>query len=161
MFFQQEIVMKFSRSVYSLATAATLGFAALGASASAQAGDVYWSVGVSQPGVQVGVSNAPPVVYHPAPVVMYPQPHVVYAPPPPPPRVIYRPAPVYHAPPQVVYVPQPYYTQAGWVYPGQRRGWYKHHGPQGGWDRDGRGGYNGHNNGYPGPVPAPQQPRHR
>lgn len=154
--------MKFSRSVYSLAAAATLGLAGLGATASAQAGDVYWQVGVSQPGVHVGVSNAPPVVHYPRPVVVYPQPQVVYAPPPPP-QVIYRPVPVYHAPPQVVYVPQPYYTQAGWVYPGQRRGWYKHHGPQRGWDRDGRGGYDGYygNNGYPGPAPAPQQPRHR
>lgn len=142
--------MKFSRSVYSLAAAATLGLAGLGATASAHAGDVYWSVGVSQPGVRVGVSNAPPVVYQPAPVVIYPQPHVVYAPPPPP-QVVYRPAPpVYYPQPQVVYVPQPYYTQAGWVYPGYRHGWERHHGPRGGWDRrDDRGGYQG-NPGYPG-----------
>jgi len=141
--------MKFSRSVYSLAAAATLGLAGLGATASAHAGDVYWQVGVSQPGVHVGVSNAPPVVYQPAPVVVYPQPHVVYAPPPPP-QVVYRPAPVYYPQPQVVYVPQPYYTQAGWVYPGYRHGWERHHGPRGGWDRhDDRGGYQG-NPGYPG-----------
>jgi hypothetical protein len=36
-------------------------------------GDVYWSVGVSQPGVSVGVSNMPPprvVVVQPRPVVI-------------------------------------------------------------------------------------------
>ncbi|WP_310564495.1 hypothetical protein [Hydrogenophaga sp.] len=36
--------------------------------------DVYWSIGVSSPGVVVGVSNAPP----PRPVVVYPQPVVVH-----------------------------------------------------------------------------------
>jgi hypothetical protein len=36
---------------------------------------VYWSVGVHQPGVSVGVSNAPPrVIYSPASVVVYPAP---------------------------------------------------------------------------------------
>ena len=133
--------MKFSRSVYSLTAAATLAVAGLGASASAQAGDVYWQVGVSQPGVHVGVSNAPPVVHYPRPVVVYPQPQVVYAPPPPP-RVIYRPAPVYHPQPQVIYVPQPYYTQAGWVYPGYRHGWDKRRGHPGHWNR---GGYDDRN----------------
>ena len=109
--------MKFSRSVYSLTAAATLAVAGLGASASAQAGDVYWQVGVSQPGVHVGVSNAPPVVHYPRPVVVYPQ-------------------------PQVIYVPQPNYTQAGWVYPGYRHGWDKRRGHPGHWNR---GGYDDRN----------------
>ena len=41
--------------------------------------DVYWSIGVSQPGVSVGVSNAPPprVVYR-EPVVVYQEPRVIY-----------------------------------------------------------------------------------
>ena len=34
----------------------------------ARAGDIYWSVGVHSPGVHVGVSNAPTVIYAP-PVV--------------------------------------------------------------------------------------------
>ena len=38
---------------------------------SAQAADVYWSIGVHQPGVHVGVSNGPRVVYGPPPVVVY------------------------------------------------------------------------------------------
>lgn len=68
----------------------------------AQASDVYWSVGVHQPGVSVGVSNAPPVVYaYPGvrhrPVVVYQQPVVVHQP--------YR----YVRP--VVVVPQPVYVQ--------------------------------------------------
>lgn len=140
--------MKSSRSVYSLAAAATLAMAALGAGTAAQAGDVFWSVGVASPGVQVGVSNAPPVVVHQRPVIVYPQPQVVYAPPP----VVYYPQPVYQQPqvvyqqPQVVYQ-QPYYTQAGWIYPGYRYGWDKHHGHDnrhGGWDRDEHGDRDDH-----------------
>ena len=53
------------------------GFVALLVSTSASANGVYWSVGVSSPGVQVGVQNAPPVVYQ-TPVVVYQQPQVVY-----------------------------------------------------------------------------------
>ena len=54
--------------------------------------DVYWSIGVNSPGVSVGVSNAPPVVYgypvyDPRPVVVYPRPVVV------------APQPVYYGPP--------------------------------------------------------------
>ena len=45
----------------------------------AQARDVYWSVGVNSPGVQVGVSNGPPIyVQHPRPVYVQPAPVVVY-----------------------------------------------------------------------------------
>jgi hypothetical protein len=73
----------------------------------AHAADVYWSVGVHQPGVSVGVSNAPPVV------VAYPSYPVVV------PRVIYGP------PPAVVIAPQP--RVIGWVPPGHRKHWKKHH----------------------------------
>ncbi len=38
------------------------------------------------------------------------QTQTVYVAPPPPPRVVYRSAPVYYAPPPVVYYPQPYYS---------------------------------------------------
>lgn len=57
---------------------------ALGA-AGAQAGDVYWSLGMQSPGVVIGASNAAPVyaapVYvAPAPVVVYPAPRVMTQP---------------------------------------------------------------------------------
>lgn len=47
----------------------------------AKASDVYWSVGVQSPGVQLGVSNAPPApvyVQRPRPVYVQPAPVVVY-----------------------------------------------------------------------------------
>ena len=84
----------------------------------AHANDVYWSVGINQPGVSVGVSNAPPVMVHqyptvrhhpvvvnPYPVVQH-RPVVVY----PQPVVVHQPYP-YVRP--VVMAPQPVYVQ-GW-----------------------------------------------
>lgn len=62
---------------------------ALGVAAAARAADVYWSIGIHQPGVSVGVSNAPPVVVAPAPRWHAATPVVVM-----PPRVVYVPAPV-------------------------------------------------------------------
>ena len=45
-----------------IAALATVGLAALAAAGAAQAGsNVYWSVGVAAPGIQVGVASAPPV----------------------------------------------------------------------------------------------------
>ncbi len=104
--------MKFNRSVYSLAVAAALGAAALGASSAARAGDVYWSVGVSSPGVQLGVASAPPVLVQP----VYVQP------------VYVQQRPVYVATQPVVYMrPAPVYVvQTAWVQPG--RGWQYGHG---------------------------------
>lgn len=58
------------------------------AAASAQAGDVHWSIGIHSSGAGASFYSAPPVVYAPAPVVVYPAP--VYAAP----RVMYAPAPV-------------------------------------------------------------------
>lgn len=46
----------------------------------AQAGDVYWSLGMQTPGVVIGASNAAPVYVAPAPVVVYPAPRVVVEP---------------------------------------------------------------------------------
>lgn len=63
--------------------------------APAQARDLYFSIGVNTPGVSVGVSNAPPVVYHPPAVVHYPPP------------VVHYPSPVVQYPPAVVHYPQP------------------------------------------------------
>jgi hypothetical protein len=83
--------------------------------------DVYWSIGISQPGVSVGVSNAPPVVYR-EPRVVYREPVVVYREP----RVAYRePRVVYQRP--VVVVPAPVIYQS-WGHPrfDDRRSYKKH-----------------------------------
>jgi hypothetical protein len=51
--------------------------------------NIHWSIGINSPGVSVGVSNAPtvvysypsygyPVYYEPRPVVVYPRPVVVH-----------------------------------------------------------------------------------
>lgn len=70
----------------------------------AHASDVYWSVGIHQPGVSVGVSNAPPVVVHQYPVVRH-RPVVVYQQP----VVVHQPYPYVRS---VVVVPQPVYYQS-------------------------------------------------
>ena len=101
--------------------------------------DVYWSIGVSQPGVSVGVSNAPPprVVYR-EPVVVYERPVVVR----PRPVVVYQePRYVYSRP--VVVAPRPVIYE-GWGHPRfddrhgykkhKRDKWHRHHGR--GWDDD-------------------------
>ena len=78
--------------------------AALAATGAAQAGgNVFWSVGVAAPGVQLGVANAPQIYAQPAPV--YYQPAPVYVQPAP---VYVQPAPVYYRPARVV-VPAPVY----------------------------------------------------
>ncbi len=150
--------MKINRCAFSLVLAAGVAMAALGA-AGAQAQEVYWSVGLSSPDVQLGFSNAPQVVvqpryqpvyqvqpvypqsyqpyyqptYQPSYQPVYRQPRPVYVAPRP--AVYLRPAPVYMAPVQ--------YVQPDWRYPGQRRGWrhwqerhesdrpdYEHQGPR-------------------------------
>ena len=82
-------ITKTSRSLLAgLALAASLGLA----SGSAHAGDVFWSIGMSQPGIHIGVGNFPAPVIIGAPVVVHPRP--VYVPPP---RVVYLPPrPVYY-----------------------------------------------------------------
>lgn len=121
---------------------ATLAFAALGFAGTAQARDhVGVSVGISVPGVQVGVGNVYPayptypVYSQPRPVYVQPrpvyvQPRPVYIQPRP---VYYAPQPVYYAPQPVYYGPQPVYVQRphrhghrGGYYaqpPGHRRGY--------------------------------------
>ncbi|MEI6735108.1 MAG: hypothetical protein WCK94_14100 [Comamonadaceae bacterium] len=88
---------------------------ALGLSGAAQAQAVYWSVGLSSPGVQLGVSSAPPVLMlQPGYQPVYVAPRPVYVGPP---RVVYlRPAPV-------VLQPVPQYIRADWRYPDHRHGW--------------------------------------
>ena len=132
-----------SSSPRALRAFALLGLAAgawclSGIATQAQARDsVHWSIGVHSPGVHVGVSNAPPVVYgypaysypsygypayEPRPVVVYPRPVVVH----PRPVVVER-YPVYVA-------PQP------WRYSEPRGHWHK--------DRGGRGHGRGHGHGH-------------
>jgi hypothetical protein len=125
------------------AAAAALVFAALG---SAQARDVYWSVGIdAAPGVSVGVGNHRPVVVHPQPVYVQPAPVVVA------PAPVYG-GPVYYSPPQVVYtqprVVYPSHYAPVVVYPQHRyyygggHGHHKHHKHH--W-KEGRGhGHGGH-----------------
>jgi hypothetical protein len=71
--------------------------------APAHADKLYWSIGISSPGVSTTVSNARPIVhYAPPPVVYYPAASVVVHPP-----VVYQAPPVFYRPPQVVYQPAP------------------------------------------------------
>ncbi|WP_345783884.1 hypothetical protein, partial [Stenotrophomonas sp. YIM B06876] len=74
--------MKKVRSLYAVAAAAGVALLALGGASVAQARDLNWSVGVSSPGIAVGVGNGYPVYGAPAPVYYAPPP-VYYAPPPP------------------------------------------------------------------------------
>ena len=116
-----------------LAALATVGLAALAGAGAAQAGsNVYWSVGVAGPGIQVGVASAPPVVaaapvfVQPAPVFVQPAPVWVRPAP-----VVVQPTPVWVQPAPVVYraprvvVPRPV------VYRPVPPGWVRHHHPHG------------------------------
>jgi hypothetical protein len=97
---------KSNRSVVLAGVAATLAVAALSFAGAAQARDnVFWSVGVGSPGVEVNVGNAQPVYVQPAPVYYQPQP--VYVQPAP---VYYQPQPVYgmYGAPQPVYYGRPH-----------------------------------------------------
>jgi hypothetical protein len=125
-----------TRAMLMAGAAAVLSVAALGFSSGAHArSDVNFSVGVSVPGVVVGVSNAYPV--YTAPVYGYQQPVYGYQPQPVyvQPRPVYRPyyvqAPVYVAPPPVYY-----------------RGGHHHrhhgHGHRGHGHHRGHGGHGGH-----------------
>lgn len=103
-------------SLAALALVAGLGLTGAG---SAHAGsDVFWSIAMSQPGIHVGVSNAPaPVLVH-APRVYVP-PQVVYV----------TPRPVYHMPPG-------HYHAHGY---GHGHGHWKHHDRHPGHGHHGRG----------------------
>lgn len=108
---------------------------ALGTSAAHARGnqdqDVYWSIGVSSPGVVVGVSNAPP----PRPVVVQPRPVVIHQPAP---VVIHQPYP--YVRPVVVH-PHPV-AYPGWGHGPrwddryERRRWKHHHRHHDRWDDD-------------------------
>jgi hypothetical protein len=95
--------MNMTRStLFKWAAAGAVAAGTLFAAASANAGNVAWSVGVNVPGVAIGVATPQPYYVAPAPVY-YPAPAYV-APP-----AYYGPAPVYYAPPPVYYRPAPGY----------------------------------------------------
>jgi hypothetical protein len=124
---------KSNRSVVLAGAAATLAVAALGFAGAAEARDnVFWSVGVGSPGVELNVGNAMPVYVQPQPVYIQPQPIYV------------QPAPVYYQPQPIYGVPQP-------VYYGRPNGWRGWHGR--------RDGYYVQGQGYP-PVYYQRQGRH-
>lgn len=107
--------MKAKHSVYALAGAASLAVMALGVSGAARAGDVYWSVGLSSPGVRLGVYSPQAVYVQPQAVYVQPQPVYVQ------PQAVYvQPQPHYVQPPPVYAQPQEAY--AGWHRPGH--GWH-------------------------------------
>ncbi|TSE34555.1 hypothetical protein [Tepidimonas charontis] len=77
-----------------------LAAVALTMAGTAQAADVYWSVGVYQPGVSVRVGNTPPLVWATAPTVVVAPPVVVATP-----VMVAPPARVVTAPPALVVAP--------------------------------------------------------
>lgn len=111
--------MKNHRLTRSLATAvAVVALVTAGAAQAGRSDDVFWSIGLSSPGVQLGVGNAPPMLIQQP---MYVEPYPVYV----------RPRPVYVAPSPIVYVRPapiyygpPLYIQSGWERPGH--GWRRH-----------------------------------
>lgn len=110
---------------------AFVGAFAVAAMGTAQAKDVYWSVGVhAAPGVTVGVGNHRPV----APVVIAPAPVIV-------PPVAYTAPQVVYTQPQVVYPGGIYYAQPAPVVV-YRNGWRSGHGH--GHGHRGRGHGHGH-----------------
>lgn len=131
--------MKSNHFICKLLAIAALSAGALGLGTQAQAQNqgVYWSVGLSSPGVQVGVSNAPAVIAYPAPrVVVVPQQPVYLAQQPVlvQPQVSYYPVygqPVYGYPlhGRPVVVPQQVVQQVQWA--GWHHGHHGHHGQYG------------------------------
>ena len=159
--------MTTGNSVRKVAVVGALALASLGWGAAASAQNVFWLVGVASPGVQVAVSNAPPVIYqHYYPVVVQ-QPMVLQAPVYlHPQRVVVHPVPVYSAYPDYsgpfyggpaygrpMYgrpvVVQPPVVLTGWhgQHRGGHRGWHRS------WDGDHRGGHGGMHQPMPQPMP--------
>lgn len=107
------------------AAVTVLGVAALAGAGAAQArDDVFWSIGVASPGVQLGVSNARPVYVQPAPVYVQPAPVVAY------------PAPVVVRPPIYSYTQVSPPVVVGYYPPPPPR---RHHFHHRGWDRNHNG----------------------
>jgi hypothetical protein len=137
--------MKAASSLRFFAALAAVAALALGASGAAQAQGVYWSIGISSPGVDVTVSQPAPVYLAPPPVY-YVQPQPIYIEPEP---VYVVPRPVYMPPRQVVVAPR--WVEVNYGAPQWRGG--HHHGHRGYERREdfrherynpGRGDYRGH-----------------
>lgn len=125
-------VMNTNRSLMVASAATALAVAALGFAGAAQARDnVFWSVGVGSPGVEVNVGNVGSV-YQPQPVYVQPQP--VYIQPQPiyvqPQPVYVQPAPIYYQQPPRFIRPAPVYFAPQPIYYGRRHD---------GWQRNGYG----------------------
>lgn len=99
--------MKINRPLSTLLGSAALALALGSVTGIAQAQNVYWSLGMSSPGVQLGMSNAPPMVVQP---------------------VYVMPAPVVYVQGPPVYRVQPQYVQLGWQQPVYVGGWRHGHG---------------------------------
>lgn len=111
-----------------IGVAASATLLALTLSGAARAQDVYWSVGLSSPGVQLGVRSAPPVLVRPAHHPVYRHPHPVYV----------APRPLVYVRPLPVFVPPPHFIRTDWRYPGHRPGW-QHWEERQGMERSGHG----------------------
>jgi hypothetical protein len=88
-----------ARSLAWVSLAAGVWALSAGAAQARDGRDVYWSIGVNQPGVSVWVSNAPPVVYRQRPQVVVVERPVIYARP----VVVYETRPYVYERPAVVY----------------------------------------------------------
>ena len=125
------------RSLSAWAVAAGVAVLTWGSASTAQASDVYWSLGVATPGVVVGVGNGYSVYTTPQPRYYPPPPSAYFAPPAP---VYYAPPPpVYYAPPAPVYYAPPaynYYQGNGHYY---RPDYYQRHHRYNRHHRGGRG----------------------
>lgn len=131
--------MTLSSSLRVLLASAGVAVVTMAASGAAHAqNNVYWSLGMSAPGMQVGMANAPPIAMYPQqamyPQVMYPpvyaapRPYGYYAPP----------APVYYAPPPVWQSRLGYGRQVGYGYGYREQERFEH----------GRGGWGGGHDGW-------------
>ena len=117
--------MKISRSVSFLVVGASLALATLSMTGAAQAQNVSWSIGLSSPGMQVGVYNVPPPMVYLQPEPIYLQPEPIYVQPQSyyvQPQSYYVQPRRYYAPQPTVYVNSSAYLRADWRYPGHRRG---------------------------------------
>jgi len=92
-----------ARSLAWVSLAAGVWALSAGAAHARGGNDVYWSIGVNQPGVSVGVTNAPPVVYQQRPQVVVVEHPVFYERP-----VVYQRPVVVRQRPLVVYETHPY-----------------------------------------------------
>ena len=107
------------RSLSAWAVAAGVAVLTWGSASTAQASDVYWSLGVATPGVVVGVGNGYSVYTTPQPRYYPPPPSAYFAPP----------APVYYAPPAYNY----YQGNGHYYRPDYYQRYHRHHRGGRGW----------------------------